>query len=111
MVLPRRVMISVPLGNDPGKGERDELALRDLHLDLTAAMDAMPERLRRTCVPLMEFSPAEAAKRLGIHCNSIYRIIADIREYLQEAGLGNLEKQRDKSGPTADVEGAQEEKR
>jgi len=76
-----------PVVNDPRAGELSEQGQRDLRLDLAAAISRMPCRLQRVCRLLMASRPAEAAGRLGIRRQSIYRNIAEIRACLTEAGL------------------------
>ena len=80
-----------PVVNDPRAGQPDEQSRRELHLDMGAVLTRMPERLRRVCRLLMEFSAAEAAEQLGICRQSIYRNIAEIRTYLTATGLGTPE--------------------
>jgi len=81
-----------PVVNDPRGGQRDEQGRCELRLDMEAALARIPQRLRRVCRVLMTFNPAEAAERLGICRQSIYRNIAEIRRYLTAAGLGVSEK-------------------
>ena len=76
-----------PVVNEARAGELDEQDRRQLRLDMAPAINGMPERLQRVCRLLMEFSPAEAAERLGICRQSIYRNIAEIRRHLAAAGL------------------------
>ncbi len=77
-----------PVDDDPPKGQRDEQGQRELRLDMKAALGHMPKRLQRVCRLLMDFGPAKAAAQLGICRQSIYRNIAEIRQYLTAAGLG-----------------------
>jgi len=76
-----------PVVNEAPAGQLDEQGRRELHLDMDAALARMPERLQRVCRMLMEFGAAEAAKRLGICRQSIYRNMAEIRPYLAAIGL------------------------
>ena len=64
------------------------LARLELKLDVEVVLARMPRRLRKVCVLLMQLSPAEAARSLGIHRNSIYRIIAQIREHFMQPEFG-----------------------
>ena len=80
-----------PVVNDSRAGQLDEQGQRELRLDMKTAVARMPERLQRVCRLLMEFDPAEAAEQLGICRQSIYRNIAEIRQYLDAAGLGTSE--------------------
>ncbi len=80
-----------PIINDPPTGQLDEQGQCELRLDMDTAIARMPGRLQRVCRFLMEFRPAEAAERLGICRQSIYRNISEIREYLTGAGLGMSE--------------------
>ncbi len=77
-----------PRVNDARRGELDEQAQLDLKMDLEAIIDRMPERLQRVCKLLSYLEPAEAARKLGIHPRSIYRIIGEIRQHFEAAGLG-----------------------
>ncbi len=63
----------------------------DLRMDVEVVLARMPERLRRVCWLLMELSPTEAAEALGIHRNSIYRLIAQIRAYFMNPRMGFFE--------------------
>jgi len=63
----------------------------ELRMDVEVVLARMPERLRRVCLLLMDLSPTEAAKALGIHRNSIYRLIAQIRAYFMDPKLGFCE--------------------
>ena len=76
-----------PVVNDMRAGQFDEQGQRELRLDMDAAIARMPERLQRVCRLLMECGPTEAAAKLGICRQSIYRSIPQIREYLTRAGL------------------------
>jgi len=80
-----------PVVNDPRDGQLNEQDRRQLRLDMAKAIARMPERLRRICRLLTEYSPAEAAERLGVCRQSIYRNIAEIRRHLAAAGLGPSE--------------------
>ncbi|HED53876.1 MAG TPA: sigma-70 family RNA polymerase sigma factor [Phycisphaerales bacterium] len=63
----------------------------ELRMDVEMVLARMPERLRRVCLLLMELTPAEAAEALGIHRNSIYRLIAQIRAYFMDPRMGFCE--------------------
>jgi len=76
-----------PVVNEAAAGQLDEQARCELRIDMDAAIATMPERLQRVCRMLMQFDAAEAAKRLGICRQSIYRNMAEIRRYLAAAGL------------------------
>ena len=97
-----------PISNDPPKGEHTEVDLIELRLDVEQVIGEMPDRLRQASRLLMEMSPADAARAMGIHPCSIYRIMARIREQLAAAGLNYRGGSREDSAPAADVEGAQE---
>jgi len=43
-------------------------------------------KLQRVCLELMRFQPSEAAQRLGIRRQSIYRYIKEIRRILTRTG-------------------------
>lgn len=77
-----------PVTNDPPMGELDEQGRCELRIDLADAISRMPERLQRVCRLLMHFTSTEAAERLGIRRQSIYRNMSEIKEYLTEAGMG-----------------------
>jgi DNA-directed RNA polymerase specialized sigma24 family protein len=71
--------------NNPAHEGHDDIAELELRLDVSQVMDRMPQRLRDAAEALKFLSPPEA---LGIHRNSIYRLIAEIRAYFEQAGLG-----------------------
>ena len=50
-----------------------------LRLDLEAAIATMPAKLQRVCAVLMELKPADAAERLSVSRQSVYRYIHQIR--------------------------------
>ena len=95
-----------PRINDPPHTELDEQGRRELRLDLETAMSRMPPDLQQTCQLLTELTPAEAAKRLGLHRRSVYRRMDLIHQYLDELGLNPPENPRHENAPAADVEGA-----
>lgn len=74
--------------NNPAHEGEDELAQLELKLDIDVVLARMPERLRQACRLLMHLSPTEAAEAMGIHRNSIYRLIAQARAYFMEPRLG-----------------------
>lgn len=74
--------------NNPAHEGEDELAQLEMKLDVDLVMSRLPARLRQACELLKEHSPAEAAEAMGIHRNSIYRMIAQARVYFENAGLG-----------------------
>ena len=77
--------------NNPAHAVEDGLAQLELKMDVEVVLEHMPTRLRRVCRLLMEMSPTEAAKALGIHRNSIYRLIAQVRAYFMDPRLGFCE--------------------
>jgi len=64
------------------------LAQLELKLDVEVVLARMPQRLRKVCRLLMRLSPTEAAEAMGIHRNSIYRLIAKVREYFMQPNFG-----------------------
>ncbi len=74
--------------NNPAHEGEDDLAQLELRLDIEHVLSEMPERLREVCELLKHLSPTEAAEEMGIHRNSIYRLIAKARKYFKAAGLG-----------------------
>ncbi|MEX0641134.1 MAG: sigma-70 family RNA polymerase sigma factor [Pirellulales bacterium] len=74
--------------NNPAHEGEDELAQLEMKLDIDLVMSRMPARLRQVCELLKKHSPTEAAEVMGIHRNSIYRLIAQAREYFEKIGLG-----------------------
>jgi len=74
--------------NNPAYEGEDELAQLELRLDIEVVLERMPQRLRQACRLLMHLSPTEAAEAMGIHRNSIYRLIAQARAYFMEPKLG-----------------------
>jgi len=99
----RRVREADGLPHDPCSAEgvpavlaamvdpRDDLADLELRLDVDHVLASMPPRLRQACELLREYSPPEVARMMGIHRNSIYRLVARARRYFEEAGLGPSE--------------------
>ncbi len=76
---------------NPAHTVEDGLALLKLKMDVEVVLARMPQRLERVCRLLMVLSPTEAAKVLGIHRNSIYRLIAQIRAYFMDPRMGFCE--------------------
>jgi RNA polymerase sigma factor (sigma-70 family) len=74
--------------NNPAHEGEDELAQLELKLDIDVVLERMPTRLQKVCRLLMRLSPTEAAEAMGIHRNSIYRLIAQARAYFMEPSLG-----------------------
>jgi len=74
--------------NNPAHEGHDDIAELELRLDVSLVLARMPQRLQDAAEALKFLSPPEAAKVLGIHRNSIYRLIAEIRAYFEQAGLG-----------------------
>lgn len=66
----------------------DDLAQMELQMDVAVVLARMPERLREACELLMRMTPTEAAKELGIHRNSIYRLIAEARAHFTSPKVG-----------------------
>ena len=87
-----------PVINDPAGGQGNEQGLRELRLDLDAVIARMPERMRRVCVLLKQYTPTEAAGRLGISRQSIYPIMRAIKRVLSLAGMGIPKNNTTKSG-------------
>jgi RNA polymerase sigma factor (sigma-70 family) len=77
-----------PAVDDPAHEGEDDLAKLELKLDIDVVLARMPRRLRQACRLLMHLSPTEAAKAMGIHRNSIYRLIAQARGYFMDPRLG-----------------------
>jgi RNA polymerase sigma factor (sigma-70 family) len=76
-----------PVVNDPRAGERSELELAEAAMDLQAALDALPRKLRVICEELKHYPPAEVARRLRLHRGTLYRAIARIRAHLAAQGM------------------------
>jgi len=74
--------------NNPAYEGTDELELAEMRMDISVVFERMPERLRMACELLTTNTPTETAELMGIHRNSIYRLIAKAREYFEAAGLG-----------------------
>ena len=77
--------------NNPAHVVEDGLARVELKMDVEVVLEHMPTRLQKVCRLLMEMSPTEAAKALGIHRNSIYRLIAQVRAYFMDPRMGFCE--------------------
>lgn len=74
--------------NNPFSEGEDDIAQLELEMDMEVVLARMPARLRTVCELLMHLSPREAAKEMGIHRNSIYRLIAKARAHFMEPKLG-----------------------
>jgi RNA polymerase sigma factor (sigma-70 family) len=74
--------------NNPAHEGEDDLRQLELHLDIEVVLNEMPSRLQKVCRLLQRLSPAEAAEELGIHRNSIYRLIAKARTYFTDPKFG-----------------------
>lgn len=99
-----------PTVNDPRRGVRNEQHLRELRLDLSEVIAALPGDLQQVCEILTRKSGRAAAKDLGISKSSLYRAIAEIREHFISQGYsGFSENAWDTSSSAADVEGAPNE--
>ena len=77
--------------NNPAHVVEDGLAQLELKMDVEVVLERMPTRLQKVCRLLMELSPTEAARALGIHRNSIYRLIAQVRAYFMDPRMGFCE--------------------
>ena len=69
----------------PSLDEQDRL---ELQIDVQTVLKSMPDRLRRISLALMTFTASEAAQRLGIGKNTVYRAIEQLRPYFLAAGFG-----------------------
>jgi len=76
-----------PAVNDLRMGELDEQARAEVRLDLEAVIATMPAKLQSVCAALTELKPADAAERLGVSRQTVYRYIHEIREHFERAGL------------------------
>ena len=74
--------------NNPLPARQDEFLSIDRTLDIEQIMGQMPEKLRAVCELLKEHAPQEAAALLGLHRSSVYRFIAEIRDYFELADYG-----------------------
>ena len=74
--------------NNPAHEGEDDLIQLELRMDTEVVLERMPTRLQKVCRLLMRLSPTEAAEAMGIHRNSIYRLIAQARSYFMEPSLG-----------------------
>ena len=77
--------------NEPADLGHDDIAQLEIQIDVSQVLSRMPQRLRDAAEMLKSLSPSEAANALGIHRNSIYRLIVEIRAYFEKAGLGVTE--------------------
>jgi hypothetical protein len=80
----------------------DEVALR---VDTEEMLSQLPSKLREACELLMFLSPPEAARVLGIHRNSIYRIIANIRMHFLGENTQSPQNPGGKFATRGDIEG------
>jgi DNA-directed RNA polymerase specialized sigma24 family protein len=97
-----------PTSNDARKGAMNEVRRTDLRMDVEMVIDRMPERLQQAARLMMHMSPADAAREMGIHPCSIYRLRDQIRTYFVRAELHPSNEPREDSAAAADVEGVQE---
>lgn len=74
--------------NNPAHECENELVQLELQLDVEVVLARMPERVRQACELLKHLSPTEAAEAMGIHRNSIYRLIGQARAYFANPALG-----------------------
>ncbi|MCC6581537.1 MAG: sigma-70 family RNA polymerase sigma factor [Phycisphaeraceae bacterium] len=95
-----------PTSNDTRQGEMNEARHAELRMDVERVIDEMPKRLQRAARALMRVSPADAARELGLHPSSIYRLMSRIRAYFDLAKLHLVDQPREDLPAAADVEGA-----
>lgn len=97
-----------PTSNETRKGEINETGRAELQMDVEMVIDRMPDRLQRAARLMMQMSPADAAREMGIHPCSIYRLMSRIRSYFLDAEMQFTDERREDSPAAADVESAQE---
>ena len=74
---------------DPHTAANDPFVASDARMDLNAALATMPQRLQAIARLLMVHSPSEVARLLGRSPATVTRLIGQIREHFQAAGLSN----------------------
>jgi RNA polymerase sigma factor (sigma-70 family) len=65
--------------------EIDPIAEAEMDMDVEHVLSQMSPRVREASQALKFLSPSKAAKALGIHRNSIYRLIASARRQFKKA--------------------------
>ena len=83
----RRELRLVPLEGQH-LATRDGIPMVEFRNDLQRVVDSLAQRDRRLVLRLMELSPTEASRGLGIARSTVYTRIRCIRVVFQEAGLG-----------------------
>ena len=61
--------------------------LRDLEVDVDAALSRLPPRLRELCRHLRAKTPTEVSQETGIPRGSLYEAIEELRRHFRDAGL------------------------
>ena len=69
--------------------ERDGSAVQELRLDLDAAVEALPQRLRDMAEQLKADSPTGVARESGVHRSTVYDARRRIRAHLVASGIAD----------------------
>jgi RNA polymerase sigma-70 factor (ECF subfamily) len=70
-----------------GRGDESDPERRDLAIDVAGAASDLPPELRRFADALSRWNPTDAARRLGVGRDAVYRAIREIRARFDAAGL------------------------
>lgn len=73
----------VQTGMIPRSGEQQIV----LEIDTATMIDSLPETLRDTCLLLTQETVSEVAAKLGVHRDTIYKRLAQIRKHFNDKGL------------------------
>ena len=85
----RKVELYQTLDASAGRPGRSEEELRDLRLDVQAAVASLPEHLRPWCKVFVELGIRKASRELHVPRCRLQRIKAEIRAAFEEAGLAD----------------------
>lgn len=96
----RRQLRPVPL-HGQCLATRDGIPMVEFRSDLRRVEGSLAKRDRRLLLLLMEYTPTEASRELGVARSTIYMSIRRIRAVLQAAGLGPRGHAGDRLGKSA----------
>ena len=70
-----------------GRTSRPPAELQDLRIDLQEVMARLPEKHRALCEHLIRKTVIEISEETGIHRNTVYYALQNLRGAFEEAGL------------------------
>lgn len=68
----------------------DDIGQAELRMDVEVILEQMPEQLQTLAKLLMTHTPQEAAEEMGIHANSVYRMLDQIRDHFEMHDFQNF---------------------